>query len=411
MSEDYTNGTIKVPYHGNCPDCHHFHTNTPLYIPQDPSTHHVRLHCDACGHPILGIGRTSTQTTLASVETVPPGQKTQRCNNKSADATEVPTLRLDPAPLQEQQRNEPLSAITETSSINNRSRSVSGSGSAEAAIDRPTNTVASNIAATEDPGPESNVNLITTNLSNKNVPRVVRWKEKAKNVTPARLKSFLMARLKIRSRQAQKPPARVERGLARQDVDDGTGTVLNVSQPPQTQPLPHTLSESQSAVPNSAIEAIPRSRANSQSNDNDISSHRDKHDRILAKRRERTVAKTANINIECDCTGTCQCRQQSDRSLSSDNRSNNDQYDIDVPNHSLGHLYFPYAGIGDHLTAGRPSSADGDPRARTARPNSRLSNATTAQGSTSSSTSLNTGRPLGRSSSSVHGPSARQPYR
>lgn len=229
---------------------------------------------------------------------------------------------------------------------------------------------------------------------------------------PARLKSLLMARLRTPSRQAQKLPARVERGTTRQDVfDANTDTPFNVSLPPPTGSLPHTLSEPQSQAPDPATGAISPSNDRSQSRDNDISSRRDKSEKILAKRRERTAAKTANITIYCDCTGDCQCRQQSDRSLSSDNRLNNDQYDIDVPDHPLRRLYSPLAGIGDHLIADRPTSADGDPRARTARPNSRLSNATTAQGSTSSSISLNTGRAPGRSSSSVHGPSPRQPYR
>ncbi|KAL8858109.1 MAG: hypothetical protein Q9178_005286 [Gyalolechia marmorata] len=48
--------------------CHHLHTNRALHLSLDPQKH-IRFNCDYCEHPILGIGRTSTQTTLASIET------------------------------------------------------------------------------------------------------------------------------------------------------------------------------------------------------------------------------------------------------------------------------------------------------------------------------------------------------
>ena len=434
MSEYPTNETIEVPYHGNCPDCHHFHTNTPLFIPKDPLQHHLRLHCDACGYPILGIGRTSTQTTLASVETLSTTQKTQRCDNKSVDAAEVPTLRIDPAPSQDQPRNEPLSAISEASSINIRSRSVSGSGSAEAAIGRPTGTVASNIATNEGTtvfaGREartgSNVNVNATKKSDKNVSRAVRWKEKAKHVVPARLKSLLKARLRTRSRSPENLPAHAERGPTRRNVVDAdTDTVSNVSLPPQVQPLTQTLSETQSPSLITAIDAVFHSSDQPHSRDNDTGSYRDKREKILTKRRERTAAKTTDVKIMCECTENCQCQQQRNRYSVSN--------DIDVPGHSLGHLISRsslesdrsnsnystglgthenrLAGIGDHLAVGRPPSVDDDTRARVVRRNSRLSTATTAHGSTSSSISLNTGRAPGRSPSGVHGASHRQPYR
>lgn len=63
--------SFEIPYHGSCPKCHHLHTNRPLKVSRDYSTVHTRLECDACQHPILGIGRSSTQTTLASVESIP----------------------------------------------------------------------------------------------------------------------------------------------------------------------------------------------------------------------------------------------------------------------------------------------------------------------------------------------------
>jgi hypothetical protein len=60
---------IRFPYHGSCPKCHHLHTNKQLRLSLD-LLKHVRVRCDVCDHQMFGIGRTSTQTTLASVESV-----------------------------------------------------------------------------------------------------------------------------------------------------------------------------------------------------------------------------------------------------------------------------------------------------------------------------------------------------
>ena len=56
-----------MPFHGSCSRCHHFHTNHLFTFPLD-STIHTRLLCERCSHPMFGLGRVSTQSTLASVE-------------------------------------------------------------------------------------------------------------------------------------------------------------------------------------------------------------------------------------------------------------------------------------------------------------------------------------------------------
>lgn len=61
--------TLCLPYHGSCVNCHHFHINTPFTINLNPETH-TRLTCERCGHSLFGLGRTSIQSSLASVETV-----------------------------------------------------------------------------------------------------------------------------------------------------------------------------------------------------------------------------------------------------------------------------------------------------------------------------------------------------
>ena len=57
---------IDIPIHGSCSRCHHFHINR--LIPLDP-TAHTRVPCERCGHQMFGLGRSTTQYTLASVNT------------------------------------------------------------------------------------------------------------------------------------------------------------------------------------------------------------------------------------------------------------------------------------------------------------------------------------------------------
>ena len=58
---------VGIPFHGSCSRCHHFHNNHHFTFSLN-STVHTRLLCERCSHPMFGLGRTSTQNTLASVE-------------------------------------------------------------------------------------------------------------------------------------------------------------------------------------------------------------------------------------------------------------------------------------------------------------------------------------------------------
>ena len=58
---------VGLPFHGSCSRCHHFHKNHLFTFSVD-STVHTRIFCERCNHPMFGLGRASTQNTLASVE-------------------------------------------------------------------------------------------------------------------------------------------------------------------------------------------------------------------------------------------------------------------------------------------------------------------------------------------------------
>lgn len=67
---------IGLPFHGSCPRCHHFHRGYQFTFSPNP-TQHRRLRCEECGHQMFGLGRASTQLSLASIET--NTSNTQRC--------------------------------------------------------------------------------------------------------------------------------------------------------------------------------------------------------------------------------------------------------------------------------------------------------------------------------------------
>ena len=65
--QESSESNIRMPFHGSCSRCHHFHINHPFTFSPN-STVHTRLSCERCDHPMFGLGRVSTQSTLASVE-------------------------------------------------------------------------------------------------------------------------------------------------------------------------------------------------------------------------------------------------------------------------------------------------------------------------------------------------------
>lgn len=121
---------MEVPFHGSCPKCHHLHTNRPFTIFTNP-TKHSRFQCDTCQHPILGIGRASTQTTLASVESLPvPSNRhslVSRPTNLQICVNAPPQTSPVDSPTSPEQLDTPahLSTIAEANTLNGRSRSPS----------------------------------------------------------------------------------------------------------------------------------------------------------------------------------------------------------------------------------------------------------------------------------------------
>ena len=123
---------IVFPFHGSCSKCHHLHTNKPFRL---PSNHfdHVRLRCEKCDHPMFGFGRTSTQTTLASVESISLPQRSNP--NPSIFRPSPRSVCISPPAEDEETAHQPnpeilapptpLSTIDESQTPAGRSRSTS----------------------------------------------------------------------------------------------------------------------------------------------------------------------------------------------------------------------------------------------------------------------------------------------
>ena len=56
--------------HTSCASCKHFNKHRNISISHDQSRH-ARIACERCGYNMMGFGRSSTQTTLASVDSLP----------------------------------------------------------------------------------------------------------------------------------------------------------------------------------------------------------------------------------------------------------------------------------------------------------------------------------------------------
>lgn len=132
-SRTRSDSTSEVLVHGSCSKCHHLHRHVPLRLPRD-DTDHKRFECQICRYPMFGLGRASTQVTLASVDSIPTGGRTfetlqddPQCTNGERAIVPTPLLRVDTSrePLLGPRVPEELSAITERSSPGIRSRSTS----------------------------------------------------------------------------------------------------------------------------------------------------------------------------------------------------------------------------------------------------------------------------------------------
>ncbi|KAL8805979.1 MAG: hypothetical protein Q9182_001636 [Xanthomendoza sp. 2 TL-2023] len=370
--------------------CHHLHTNKALHLPLDPETH-TRINCDLCQHPILGIGRTSTQTTLASIETNATGHHPWREEPDVAsgdDHTSVsspvqsPPLRVDTSGL-----SGALSTIAEGGSPAQQSSAVltppkSGDARSDRSIphewvhrqhapsDLEHETLERNITDTV-PSAGSYGNPISQIASGSDAPPADGMAG-AQPSTSAESSTGFWARLSQRRlhdrlrRHVQKRRSFNIRRL---------GLHVDVSPTPSAPGRPPLLAASASS-------SCPNKKTNNTSPTNDAnakpaagpttgvmtpvrstpvhilstasvqqpaSAHPDpligrtptlqqKYDRISARRREATLKWQVESASKCECRSQCQCRGGSVESNAASVGPDPSDRSILVPAYSLGHL-------------------------------------------------------------------------
>ncbi|KAL9598101.1 MAG: hypothetical protein Q9219_004732 [cf. Caloplaca sp. 3 TL-2023] len=369
-------GFFEIPFHGSCSRCHHFHTNKPLHLPLD-TQQHTRFNCDHCEHPIIGIGRTSTQTTLASVETDAAEPEPQRRDGDAETATDLPTFNL-PTQL----RPLRLDTLVNTNHLSTISEGVSPTPQSSTAFilprsdnpasqrpvsqnwaERPqaarhqahgtTKHIASQSGdgASEHEGsrPPGSFWASASERSFRSKIRRHLWKPR----------SFTISRLRLHIDVSPTPAAPPIHSPLALDADHHDGRDRRTSHRPTSMhgtaldtdtnaDSPHV--DARNLVSASPPEPIqPPEPGHPDQLIDHTATQRDKYERIRARRREATLKRKAELIARCECRSDCQCRNNgSFRSNAASYRPEGSDRSIQVPDHPLGSM----------LTEGSESSAD-----------------------------------------------------
>lgn len=445
---------INIQFHGSCPKCCHLHTNHSFRFPSD-LTKHTRFRCEECCHQIFGIGRSSTQTTLASVESIPPSRR------NSAN-TRLPSLHVcvnEPLPPPDLQASSPgspehinatghLTPIAEINTVGGRSRSASLQGPSSTSPAREsiptddTSRVADNLTRRTNGGQQARS---TTSRIKAVLNRLRPKKRSSGGTTEIKILGYQISltrvsreprRISPYSSQEVRDPSPLS--LAVQPTEDpgilGGRQVPRNSTPERQIPTPppidrphqNEIHETTEREPDTQLPHPPIGSANTSGPITDDSSTEAKRNRIKAHRREKTLKSEAKRRPVCNCHTGCPClgdgRVSGHGRVSEDSSGNHRDWPV-VPqalgSFSLGghpssgisgsqHSQAPpnpihFAGIGHHLDGSRRTSTTEESSSTTASQIhlNRLSITTTMYGSNDSTISLPPGRTLGGRTPSI----------
>ena len=307
---------LEILYHGTCRHCSHLHTAYPVKLSKD-SRQHVRLQCEKCRQDMSGFGRTSTQTTLASQETLEFNRRNSRDSTQLAPSNAAPCTNagrasfISPRSTLITAAEVPhglgaLSPITEIGSAVGRSRSTSQlhardlRQTVECGVDQtlppaqhpihPSRDTTTADAATSFNGKKSKIRRIFNNLRFS-----LRPEEGHRSRTPQdRMRSLLTWKTIRRPRghdqkhhQASSHPN--ERPSRAQEIS------------PANVPSP-TVRER--TAQSEAIRPLPFPAGPT---DHPSDAQRTKQDRIGTIRREKTMERNAQRMVPCQCTSDCHC--------------------------------------------------------------------------------------------------------
>lgn len=345
--------SFEVPFHGTCSRCHHLHTNKSLHLPYDTQKH-TRFNCEYCQHPIVGIGRTSTQTTLASVETdIAEHESQQREGGEETDAdnqgvnylTQLRPLRVDTSV-----NSAHLSTIAE--GISPARQSSTGLVSPRSDDPASERSVTHHWTDSTQHGRDQAHDLKRQGAAQSNYLALENGPSRSESSFRNKLRRhirkpriFTIQRLGINIQVSHTPLAPalppISTGAAGQRNEraedtghpptSGPGTAFN------TPPVSDSPSAAQGDLTNTQIteSILPPEPAHPDRPIDRTSTHDDKHERIRVRRREATLKRKAGMIARCECQSDCQCRIGSFRSDAASYGPESSERSINIPEHHL----------------------------------------------------------------------------
>ncbi|KAI4201161.1 MAG: hypothetical protein LQ350_003476 [Teloschistes chrysophthalmus] len=423
------NDVFEFPVHGSCSQCHHFHVNKALKLPLDLEQH-TRVTCDYCAHPILGIGRTSTQTTLASIETTgPQRQSLQRERDAVPEShLQIVNVPVSPPPLRVDTAGSPgnLSTIAEGTSPGGRSSTghtrpnsgdptIVNSETHDEVVESQNQEIQEQTARECDglhprkarrifPPASSSTEFQSKQHGNGLRARLRRHAHKTRNY------DFPLLGLKFHfgvsgtsaTCSATSPPAPDVQETEIREVTENR----HMDVAPQIEARDMSNRTTRDLLPTNPLDSSEPIQFPDSGHPDPVLNHppapHQKHERIRVLRREATLKRQAELMSKCECRSKCHCRDSSVVSNAASHGQGSSERSIQVPEHHLQHLLSDessgssgsqssssmrtaslLANLGDHLEPGLMiRTVD-----RSARANDRLSQASTINGSSISLTS------------------------
>ncbi|KAL8730236.1 MAG: hypothetical protein Q9166_004213 [cf. Caloplaca sp. 2 TL-2023] len=352
---------FEFPIHGSCSRCHHLHTNKALHLPLDPQQH-TRIQCDYCEHPILGIGRTSTQTTLASIETNVAGHQSWRNEADAASDQDHQPVQLPPLRVDTSGNSGQLSTITEGVSPAQQSTTaptppVSGDQRSERTVSHESVPNHQILGDREHESSEHQI-IDTKGIAQVDAPSKPShsfwishshrsfWDRIRKYLRKPR--SFNINKLGVHVDVSPTPSAPGRSSPLAANSHPPGPPEETIDLPPNTtaiaEPRASITSGTSTPVRSKSVFAHPAERVQ-----HPASAHpdpligrtlplHDKHERIRARRREATLKRHAELISKCECQIECQCRNRSVQSNDASLGPEPSERSIQVPVHHLHRL-------------------------------------------------------------------------
>lgn len=342
-----------------CHSCHHLHIAKAFHLPLDLQKH-TRITCDNCEHPILGIGRTSTQTTLASIETNGPGSLAQPSEVNTEPATQQapsnPSNYSAPLRVNTSLNSGQLSTIAEGHSPAQQSSAAVISSSPDgplsersASHDQIHNSQSREHRSLETAqhGDTVRSSLLSRHTISRSSGTLAGTKQRFRDKMSLhfrKTRSITIHRLGIHieisptAKPASLNSLHTRKGVQRASIQEESNPSASAA---NTVHFPNQNSDTPSrsgdySVPTTTAES---SQAPGPGHPDRLIGHtptqQDKKERIRARRREATLKRKAELMATCECRSECQCRSGSILSNAASFGHGDSDRSIQVPDHVL----------------------------------------------------------------------------